>query len=575
MISLMGLVDSIFPAGGDFGRMAAEEVIYVAIALDEPFAHDLWHVKLNQLYSSFRWLEASGDADELIGVQYLSKSFDILKMCADDDNEIDFVVQKIVETSHTLNGIRIYVDAERLLSYGIDGQVCVWDVNTMEMLNSIVTHGIHSGGVKQAIYAKDSGALQSIGFSGNCVVYGLENGNSWHVSLHDILNRCAQETRLLTGNRRPLSTRSWKSIEVQKASATEAELSIAELASVASELSRIKAKVELLLTANYSIQSSDEKLPTTAFNVNKSGTDRLYELKAKERDAHKQRRIQFQRYQQEILAHIKRCTWDRLRVKPSKVRSIGACDSFIENYTMTELDEKLGNDTNIEQILQMPEVITAINEYRPWIPKTFGRNELELPALRGSAMKSKNFERFTNVASKIIERNLKARATSSHLFITPLATETNEIDIEDSQQVFEHNVRAYVSLSIWALNGRHMIEMYSLRSTTSSNCENISTAFSCVFKRQRKTKWTRYGVGRSDCGKLIAMWHCLHPMRMTRPTIVMNWSISSTQSMNGRTAFSRRTMAVTRARKSRMCRKMVKWIAIFSTRTSCNTNWTK
>lgn len=459
MISLMDAADSKF-SDVEFGRMAAEEVVYIAFDQTEPFEYEVSQVKLNQLYSSFQWLEASTDADELIGIQYLSKSFDILKMCVDDDNEIDFVVQRIVETAHTLNSIRIFVDVERLLTFGIDGQVFVWDVNTMDVLSSHTTHGKHSGGVKQAICTKNREMLLSIGYGGNFVVYAPNNGDgtSWQVSFHDILYRCVQETRLGASNRLALSSRSWKSIEMQKSSAAEVEKSITELASVASELSRIKAKVELLLNANDNVASSDEKLPTKAFNVNKSGTDRLYERKAKERDAHKQKRIQFQRYQQEILTYIKRCTWDRLRVKPTKVRSIGACDSFIENYTMTELDEKLGNDSNIEQILQMPEIIAAINEYRPWIPKTFSRSTIELPALRPSAMKSKNFERFTNVASKIIERNLKARATSSHLFITPIATEiVNEINIEDSQKVYEHNVRAYVSECSRYLSSRYYI----------------------------------------------------------------------------------------------------------------------
>lgn len=435
-------------SNGGVDRMAAEEVLYIAFDhQEEPFEHDVSQVKLNQLYSSIQWCESSADGDELIGAKYLSKSFDILKMCVDDDNEIDFVVQKIVETEHALNSIRMFVDAERLLTFGIDGQVFIWDVNTMDVRSSLITHGKHSGGVKQAVYSRNSRTLHSIGYSGNYVVYASNDGDgkSWQVLFHDVINCCVPETRLDAADRTVLNGRSWKSIETQKLLALETEKSIAEMANVASELSRIKAKVELLLNANDNIEASNEKLPTKAFNVNKSGTDRLYEMKAKERDAHRQKRIQFQRYQQEILEHIKRCTWDRLRVKPTKIRSIGACDTFIENYTMTEEDEKLGNDSNIEQILQMPEVIVVINAYEPWIPKTFCRTKLALPPLQANAMKSKHFERFTDVASKVIERNLKARATSSHLFITPIATNTDEIDIENSQQVLEHNVRVYVS----------------------------------------------------------------------------------------------------------------------------------
>lgn len=427
--------------------MAGDELVHIAIDQDESFRHNLSHVKLNALYSLIQWLESAADGDELIGVKYLSKSFDILKLCIDNDNGMDIVVQRIVETEHALNSIRLFLDGERLLTFGVDGQVLVWNVKTMDVLSSLTTHGKHSGGVRQAIYNKSSGTLQSIGYSGNIVVYAMNNDvDSWKILFHDIINRCIRETRLGVYNRLALSARPWKSIEMQNSSAAQAEESITELASIASELSRIKANVELLLNANDNIASNDEKLPTKAFNVNQSGTDRLYEEKAKEREAHKQKRIQFQKYQQETLEHMKRCTWDPLRVKPTKVRSIGCSNTFVENYTLTKLDEKLGNDSNIEQILQMPEVIEAINVYRPWIPRSFCRHTLELPALRSNAMKSKNFERFTTVASKIIDRNLKARATSSHLFITPIATETNEIDIDNSQHVSEHNVRAYVSI---------------------------------------------------------------------------------------------------------------------------------
>lgn len=444
----MGSADSEF-SNGEIDRMAAEEVIYVAFDQNDEFDYDASQVKLNQIYSSIRWLETSVDGDELIGAKYLSKSFDILKLCVDNDNEIDFVVQRIVETEHVLNSIRIRVDAEHLLTFGIDGQVFIWNVKTMDVLSSLTTHGIHSGGVKQAIYIKNSRTLQSIGYSGNFVVYhhSSHDGDDekWQIFFHDILNCCIQETRLCTSKRLAESAQSWKSIEMQKSSAAEAEKSFIELASIVSDLSRIKANIQSLLDANENIESNAEKLPTKAFNVNKCGTDRLYKTKAKERDANRQQRIQFQKYQQETLEYIKRCTWDQLRVKPTKIRSIGACDTFIENYTMTETDEKIGNDSYIQQILEMPDVIAAINVYQPWILKTFCRKKLELPAMQANAMKNKNFERFTNVASKIMERNLKAQATSSHLFITPIATETNEIDVEDSQRVFEHNVRAYVS----------------------------------------------------------------------------------------------------------------------------------
>lgn len=482
--------------------MAADAVVYVALDLDDPYEHDASQVKLNQLYSSMHWLETSADGGELIGCKYLSKSFEILKLCADDDNGIDFVVQKIVETEHALNCIQIVVHAEHLLTFGIDGQVFIWDVKTMDILYSVTTHGKHSGGVKQAIYSAHSGTLQAIGYSGNFIVYAYSGGSQWQILYHDILNRCIRETILGAGNRLAQSNRSWKSIETEKTSTAEAEKSIIELASVASELARIKANVELLLNANDNTESSDERLPTKAFNVNKSGTDRLYEKKARERDALRQRRIEFQRYQQEILEHIKRCTWDRMRVKPTKIRSIGACDIFIENYTMTELDEKMGNDANIEQILQMPEVIAAINKFEPWTLKTVDRGKLELPEPRANLMKSKVFERFTNVATKIMERNLNARATSSHLFITPIATETNEINIEDSLQVFEHNVRAYVSIHLFCVP----FPMLNNSSFNAAQHYQIAKIFQRNFRASSKDKRKRNGFVSSANGSAAPNW---------------------------------------------------------------------
>lgn len=456
---------------------ATDEVVYIVIDQCEPFAHVLSRIKLNRFYSAMQWLHTSAHSnddadDELIGVQFQSKSFDILKLCMDHNNEMDMVVQRIIVTEHTLNGFQICVDKESFLTFGIDGQVFVWDATTMDVVSSLVTHSKHGGGVKQAIYNKRGKTLQSIGHNGNFIVYApaaaaadanddVDTIQSWHIQWHDIHMRCIPESHLIThndtnANRLATSTHSWKSTEMQKSSSAEVEKSITELANVVGELNRIKANVKELLDANDSIKSLDVKLPTKAFNVNKCGTERLCKAKEMERDAQRQQRIQFHQYQQEILAYVKQCTWDQLRTKPTKIRRIGAttttaCDTshshsgaFIENYVMTELDERLAND--IEQILQMPEIIVAINAYRPWQLKTFCRKCVEMPAQRAHTIKSKQFERFANVASKIIERNLKARATNSHLFITPLATETDQIDIENSQQVFEHNVRAYVSI---------------------------------------------------------------------------------------------------------------------------------
>lgn len=237
---------------------------------------------------------------------------------------------------------------------------------------------------------------------------------------------------------------SWKEIETQKRNQLERQLHENELKSILSDLQQIREKIRFYMNIN-EIEFENEKLPIKIFNLDISGTERMYDVKLKERIAEKIKLEQICLDEKLIIDNIKKHTWDRLKVKPTKIRSIAA-DYFIENYPLCDLDERLGNDLIINEILQMPDLVKTINDFQPWTQKSMNSLSIELPKVMQQTAKNIHFERFSTAATKIIDRNLKAKPTSSHLFITPIPTQIIQIEIDDEHQVYEHNIKTYVSI---------------------------------------------------------------------------------------------------------------------------------
>lgn len=208
------------------------------------------------------------------------------------------------------------------------------------------------------------------------------------------------------------------------------------------DLQSVISRINYYLDANER-ELLEHRLPVKKFNIDVGGTERL--VKAKQQQIQAQRRA-FKRFcleKKEIFTFIKEHLWEDFSVQPLKVRGVSA-PFFVENYPIRLADEKLGNELWLREALDRDDVVKFINELSPWLEKTFSMNKAQLPEIDFDKP-AKTADRFVTAATKIYDRCLKARSTSSHLFISPMAVHSEVVPIDDESQVFEHNIRVYVS----------------------------------------------------------------------------------------------------------------------------------
>lgn len=208
----------------------------------------------------------------------------------------------------------------------------------------------------------------------------------------------------------------------------------------------IKAEVITLIDAN-EVEFKETKLPMKFFNIDVMGIESKTEAHNRAMERMKCKLKDFCAEQMSTIHHIKQHTWDAMATKARKLRSISN-NLFVENYPLSVLDEKLSDEHIIEAILKNPGLVKSINEFQPWTQKTISHRIIDVPTVITDCERSRHMERFSVAATKIIDKNLRASATSSHLFITPIATQSKDVDIQDENQVYEHSLRVFVRIAM-------------------------------------------------------------------------------------------------------------------------------
>lgn len=96
----------------------------------------------------------------LIAAQYNSRAIDFIQIDR-NENEILLRVVKSIETGHCLNYIALFLDRHFLLSWSLDGIICIWNLEPFENFRKIEAHNRYTYGVKAAL-CSPSGELVTI-----------------------------------------------------------------------------------------------------------------------------------------------------------------------------------------------------------------------------------------------------------------------------------------------------------------------------------------------------------------------------------------------------------------------------
>lgn len=252
---------------------------------------------------------------------------------------------------------------------------------------------------------------------------------------------------------------------------------------LASDLNSIKSRITYYLETNEK-ESEEYKLPIKKFNIDISGTERLMKEKTVFVENEERKFREFCLKKKEMFVFIEEHLWNQLAVKPLKVRSTSA-PFFVENYPINLVAEKLGNELWLNEALQRENIIKITSKSCPWFDRTINLNRFKLPEIDFDEP-TKQADRFVTAATKIYDRCLKARSTSSHLFIVPITVQSDVVNTEDDSQVNEHNIRVYV-IKINFLNNFVVFQIY-LFIYFQHNIVKLKKNFNLNFTKLRKTK---------------------------------------------------------------------------------------
>ncbi|XP_055325488.1 cilia- and flagella-associated protein 43 [Sitodiplosis mosellana] len=407
------------------------------VAIDEHsnYAHQLQTIQLNHLYSAIQFQYYDSNKF-VLGARMTC--IDLLQCICGESGKIEVNIAQTITTDHLFGAIKFTVNASSILTYGCDGQILLWDKNSMRMVKSVFAHDKCSKGVKDAVFDPLQRHLISLGWSENLICFkniSTSFDYSWiNAPFHSESNKLEViniDETLVT----PID--SWKSIELARQTREECAAYETELENIKQDLDRIKRTIVHYMDINER-QPNDEQFPIQLFNLNATEADiksgALKEQIEAEREALE---MEFSDEKARI-ENIKQIMWDCFDTKPQKLQGIFS-DIFIQNFPLTDLDEKLGDETLLNKILEDQELFHQVCELKPWIHPNI-HEDIKWPI---ETQTTKTTDRFSLLAARIIDQQLTSKVNLDYNFFSTFPTEQENVDIHDEPVVNAYNVKIY------------------------------------------------------------------------------------------------------------------------------------
>lgn len=238
-------------------------------------------------------------------------------------------------------------------------------------------------------------------------------------------------------------TNSWKSIELARLTKEECAGFETQLENMKKDLERIKQTIVNYMDMNER-ESRDEQFPIQFFNLNATEADIKSGALKQQIEAEREGLEKAFSDEKARIENIKQIMWDCFETKPQKLQGIFT-EIFIQNFPLTDLDERLSDETLLNKVLEDQELFHKICEIKPWIhPNIMIREDIEWPGMDSQA--TKTTDRFSVVASRIIDQQLSSKVNLDYNFFSTLPTEQENVDIHDETVVNAYNIQVYVSI---------------------------------------------------------------------------------------------------------------------------------
>lgn len=239
------------------------------------------------------------------------------------------------------------------------------------------------------------------------------------------------------------SSNSWKSLELVRLTKEECAGYETQLENMQQDLARIKQTIINYMNIN-ELESKDEKFPIQFFNLNATEADIKSGALKEQIEAEREGLEKLFSDEKARIENIKRIMWDCFETKPQKLQGVFT-EIFIQNFPLTDLDEKLSNEFILNKVLEDQELFHQVCELKPWIhPNIMIDNDIDWPI---ESQITKTTDRFSVLASRIIDQQLTSNVNLNYNFFSTLPTEQENVDIHDENVVNVYNVKVYVSTS--------------------------------------------------------------------------------------------------------------------------------
>lgn len=443
-------------------------VVYILIELECQYSHKTTNITLIHPYTSMKFQHTDSNSCAL-GVKFDGSEIDLIRINQTSNEEIEFAVQTEIKTMHSGSKIEIFISDESVLTFGMDGFITLLDKKSMEMTKSMSVYHSYSNGVKKAVmdsmqrWANQSPTslysnklfsfifryIVTLGHNNNLICVQNEGASIEFLWINAQFSGSDLNIEKVVFEENIIA-KTWKDIEMERLEDEEYQSYQQELGAIGHDLSQIKETVSLYIAANER-EPIDGRFSIQFFNLDVIETQRQIDMA--QMDFEKERVSLETQYanEKQCIDKIKKFTWDCYNVKPLKLRDIFT-KIYAQNYPLTHLDERISNLKG-EKLAKTPELVNRICTLKPWKRKNLLDVE-EIPWPDNFNIKSDSFlrnaERFSAMASKVIDQQLNTKVKWSYDFIGLMSSYHETISVDDEFQVNVHNIKVYVSrTNIW------------------------------------------------------------------------------------------------------------------------------
>lgn len=227
----------------------------------------------------------------------------------------------------------------------------------------------------------------------------------------------------------------WKEIEQQRRECDQRKRLEPTIQFIRSELERITLATAALITSN----EDNPLVSIQFFNFDANEKSSLHEMANKDYFNEKTR-LEYQLAQQhQQIECIKRFMWEPYVVKPVKIHGIQHSIA-VENYPLTELEKKIGNEQFLNDILSSEDLSAHFCRLRNQQRCLDGYNDIEWPVFE----ETRKCEKFSAIVTKVCDQHLNTSTTWNQNYLKFISADNRIVDIGDEHACNEHIIKIHV-----------------------------------------------------------------------------------------------------------------------------------